>query len=150
MVDVCVNLGNSFHVITFHILSSGTDIILGLEFLQHTQCIFDCMAKMLYVRRLNTTPEDDAARLLTMTPPGTIMGLVEATSHTEFHTILTNVEVITEMMWRDGNEVNSTSAPRQFNAYEREYTPMESDVELTLNLLRFHHATSFQLSLPRW
>ncbi len=129
MVDVCVNLGNSFHVITFHILSSGTDIILGLEFLQHTQCIFDCMAKMLYVRRLNTTPEDDAARLLTMTPPGTIMGLVEATSHTEFHTILTNVEVITEMMWRDGNEVNSTSAPRQFNAYEREYTPMESDVE---------------------
>jgi len=35
MVDVCIKLGNSFHVITFHILSTGTDIILGLEFLQH-------------------------------------------------------------------------------------------------------------------
>ena len=30
-------------------------------------------------------------------------------------------------MWRDGNDVNSTSALRQYNAYEREYTPMEDD-----------------------
>ena len=49
--DLHVRIGGTTHHVRTYVLPRGKTLILGLEFLQHTQSILDCVAAVLYIQR---------------------------------------------------------------------------------------------------
>jgi len=85
MVDITVTIQDVTHPITFHVLPSGTELILGLEFLQRTQCIFDCMKKVMYIRAVSEKEAVARTRAIQGAP---LRPTIASLSHVAIRTVI--------------------------------------------------------------
>ena len=119
MVDITVTIQDVTHPITFHVLPSGTELILGLEFLQRTQCIFDCMKKVMYIRAVNENETDARTRAIHGTP---LRPTIASLSHVAIRTIIYEDELrlLTPQDWENQYAPPTTT---EVDLYTEDHAP---------------------------